>query len=206
MASRALVVFFVVSLATAGCHRGGSSHGDQPAPSASVITLGVELGACTDVEACDRECRQGSADRCRRLAASYEFGRGVDKDEAKATTLYELGCAMKDPSSCVFAGQMHEYARGVPADAAKATKLYTQACDAQWAGGCYNEAIMYENGRGVPADRAKAEYIVARRANLVAAVGDEELVLDPATPNDKQASLKLTHDEKLARLTTWLTK
>jgi|HubBroStandDraft_1064217.scaffolds.fasta_scaffold152764_2 TPR repeat protein len=156
MASRALVVFFVVSLATAGCHRGGSSHGDQPAPSASVITLGVELGACTDVEACDRECRQGSADRCRRLAASYEFGRGVDKDEAKATTLYELGCAMKDPSSCVFAGQMHEYARGVPADPAKATALYTQACDQRWAGGCYNEAIMYENGRGVPVDRAKA--------------------------------------------------
>ena len=53
-------------------------------------------------------------------------------------------------------------------------------------------------------DRAKAEYIVARRGNLVAAVGDEELVLDPGTPNEKQASLKLTHDEKLARLTAWL--
>jgi hypothetical protein len=52
-------------------------------------------------------------------------------------------------------------------------------------------------------DRAKAEYVVARRASLVAAVGDEELVLDPATPNDKQTSLKLTHDEKLARLTAW---
>ena len=36
-------------------------------------------------------------------------------------------------------------------------------------------------------DRAKAEYIVARRGTLVAAVGDEELVLDPATPSDKQA-------------------
>ena len=39
---------------------------------------------------------------------------------------------------------------------------------------------------------------------LVAAVGDEELVLDPATPNDKQTALKLTHDEKLAKLTAWL--
>ena len=43
-------------------------------------------------------------------------------------------------------------------------------------------------------------------ATVVAAVGDEELVLDPATPSEKQASLKLTHDEKLARLTTWLAK
>ena len=53
-------------------------------------------------------------------------------------------------------------------------------------------------------DRAKAEYVVARRASLVAAVGDEELVLDPGTPNEKQTSLKMTHDEKLARLTAWL--
>ena len=54
-------------------------------------------------------------------------------------------------------------------------------------------------------DRAKAEYVVARKGSLVAAVGDEELVLDPATPSDKQAPLKLTHDEKLAKLTAWLT-
>jgi hypothetical protein len=53
-------------------------------------------------------------------------------------------------------------------------------------------------------DRAKAEYIVARRGSLVAAVGDEELVLDPATPTEKQAPLKLTRDEKLAKLGAWL--
>ena len=53
-------------------------------------------------------------------------------------------------------------------------------------------------------DRAKAEYIVARRGTLVAAVGDEELVLDPATPSDKLAPLKLTKDEKL-QLAAWLT-
>jgi uncharacterized protein len=162
MISRALVGSVVVWLGAAGCHGRGSSHGDQPAPSASVITLGVELGACTDVEACDRECRDGSADRCRRLAASYEFGRGVEKDEAKASTLYELACAMNDPSACVFAGRMQEYGRGVPADPAKATKLYTQACDAHWPAGCYNVAIMYENGRGVPVDMAKAADLYQR--------------------------------------------
>jgi hypothetical protein len=54
------------------------------------------------------------------------------------------------------------------------------------------------------ADRAKAEYIAARRGTLVAAIGDEELVLDPGTPTDKQAPLKLTRDEKLAKLAAWL--
>jgi hypothetical protein len=54
------------------------------------------------------------------------------------------------------------------------------------------------------ADRAKAEYLVARHGALVAAVGDEELVLDPATPTEKLAPLKLTRDEKLAKLTAWI--
>jgi hypothetical protein len=54
-------------------------------------------------------------------------------------------------------------------------------------------------------ERAKAEYIVARRGALVAGIGDEELVLDPTTPADKQAPLRLTRDEKMARLAAWIT-
>jgi len=53
-------------------------------------------------------------------------------------------------------------------------------------------------------DRAKAEYVVARRGSLVGAVGDEELVLDPATPTEKLAPLKLTKEEKIAKLAAWL--
>jgi hypothetical protein len=53
-------------------------------------------------------------------------------------------------------------------------------------------------------DRAKAEYVVARKGTLVAAVGDEELVLDPGTPAEKLAPLRLTHEEKIAKLTAWL--
>jgi hypothetical protein len=54
------------------------------------------------------------------------------------------------------------------------------------------------------ADRAKADYLVARRGSLVAGVGDEELVLDPSTPTEKLAPLKLTKDEKLQKLAEWL--
>jgi hypothetical protein len=53
-------------------------------------------------------------------------------------------------------------------------------------------------------DRAKAEYVAARRGALVAAVGDEELVLDPSAPKDTLASLKLTTDEKVQKLAKWL--
>ncbi len=54
-------------------------------------------------------------------------------------------------------------------------------------------------------DRAKAEYLVARRGSSVYAVGDEELVLDPSMPSDKQAPLKLARDEKMTKLGAWIT-
>jgi hypothetical protein len=53
-------------------------------------------------------------------------------------------------------------------------------------------------------DRAKAEYIVARKGALVLAVGDEELVLDPALPADQTILRKLTREEKVQKLAAWL--
>jgi len=53
-------------------------------------------------------------------------------------------------------------------------------------------------------DRSKAEYVVARKGALVASIGDEELVLDPSVPTDKQAPVKLTREEKIAKLLAWL--
>ncbi len=138
------------------CGKRGPEGEPQPAPSASAITLGAAIGKCDDVALCERECDAGSADRCRRLAATYSFGQGADRDEARATDLYTRACRMKDAPSCVFAGQMHEYAHGVPKDVAKAAGFYREACDMGWPAGCYNLGIMYENGRGVPPDRAKA--------------------------------------------------
>lgn len=152
---RLALALLVVALGAA-CKRDHASAKDQPAPSSSVITLGIAIGTCPDVAACEKECDAGSADRCRRLAATYAFGEGVGKDETRATALYEHACDMSDPSACVFAGQMYEYARGVDKDAARAARLYGRGCDLQWVAGCYNLAIMFERGTGVPLDRAKA--------------------------------------------------
>jgi TPR repeat protein len=155
MTTRASITIAVAVLCA--CHGRDSRHDpSSSAPSASVISIGAAVGACSDLVACERECDAGSADRCRRLGASYAFGQGVDKDEAQATRLYERACDMGDGPACVFAGQMHEYAHGVPKDDERAARLYQRACDLAWPAGCYNLAIMFENGRGVPQDRAKA--------------------------------------------------
>jgi TPR repeat protein len=139
------------------CKRSRSStpH-EEPGPSPSVISIGVALGSCDDVAVCARECDAGSADRCRKLAASYAFGKGVDQDETQAALLYSRSCDLRDPPACVFAGQMYEFARGVPKNDATAARFYERACDLAWTPGCYNLAIMYERGTGVPASREKA--------------------------------------------------
>lgn len=158
--ARSLLLYATVSV-TAACDRGHAPSPEQAAPSASVVTIGVSLGTCDDVGLCERECNAGSADRCRRLAATYAFGRGVEKDEALATAIYARACDMKDAPACVFAGQMNEYAHGVPKDDRAAARFYERACDLAWAAGCYNFAIMVENGRGVPRDQAKAGELYA---------------------------------------------
>jgi TPR repeat protein len=148
-----------VLLVLPGCNRAPPTD-DTPAPparpSANVVSIGVGIGACGDVEACERECDAGSADRCRRLAASHERGAGTTKDEALATSLYERACDLGDPPGCVFAGRMREYGHGVAEDVPAAARLYERACDMRWAAGCYNLAIVLERGRGVPRDPARA--------------------------------------------------
>jgi TPR repeat protein len=158
------------------------------------VTLGIALGTCTDVAVCERECEAGSADRCRRLAASYSFGQGgVQKDEAHAAALYERACRMKDPSSCMFAGQMSEFGRGTPKDPVKAVGFYRDACDLRWVAGCYNLGVMFERGVGVPADEQKARelYEGACDAGAMTACGKaEELKARPVLRRSAEAGAR----------------
>jgi hypothetical protein len=185
-----LLVIGCVSLLA--CRRGGSqaSEREQAAPSASVVTIGNAIGTCPDVPACERECEAGSADRCRRLAATYAFGQGVDKDDARATALYEHACDMKDGPACMFAGQMHEFSHGVPQDYAAAARFYERACDIEYAAGCYNLAILVEKGRGVAPDRARAAdlYQVACTAGAKQACDKARELHAPPLPSPDTAA------------------
>jgi TPR repeat protein len=164
-------VVLVLCASLGACHGRGGPSEEGPSPSASVVGIGVALGVCEDPEVCERECEGGSADRCRRLAATYAMGRGEARDEARAVTLYAQACEMKDAPACVFEGQMHEYAHGVPKDDARAAALYGRACDLGWLAGCYNLAIMLENGRGVDADVPRAVDLYERVCDAGANAG-----------------------------------
>ena len=156
--TRWLLGAMVATAAISGCGRHGDTDrgGSQPSPSASVISVGVEMGACRDLVACESECDAGSSDRCRRMGVSYEFGKGVDRDLVIATALYEKACTMGDSAGCVAAGRMYEFHHGVPKNDTKAVAFYERACDGQDAVGCANLAIMLESGRGIALDIERA--------------------------------------------------
>ncbi len=141
-----------------GCGSAVSDEASQPtpAPSSSVITIAAGIGFCDDVANCQRECDEGSSDRCRRLGVNYEFGHGVAIDGVHATALYEKSCGMKNTDGCVAAGRMYEFHHGVAKDDVKAVSFYTRACDLGDGTGCANLAIMLENGRGTERDVVKA--------------------------------------------------
>jgi hypothetical protein len=64
-------------------------------------------------------------------------------------------------------------------------------------------AFTVEEGKDRPSGQG-AEYVFARKGNLVAGVGDDETALAAENDKDKQAKLKLTRDEKVAKLKAWL--
>jgi hypothetical protein len=53
-------------------------------------------------------------------------------------------------------------------------------------------------------ERSRVAYVIARRAALVAAIGDEEFATGPERGSDAAASVKLTKEEKIAKLASWV--
>ena len=154
----------------AACGRGGAkqqkAQEEPAAPPASVVSIGNELGACTELPVCDKQCDGGLADACRRLGVSYEFGKGgATKDETRAAAFYSRACALKEANGCLSAGRMYEFAHGVAKDEKRAESFYDQACSIGFTAGCYNDAIMLENGRGVAKDLARAAVLYDRACN-----------------------------------------
>jgi hypothetical protein len=128
----------------------------KPQPQ-STVTLVNAMGVCDDVPLCERECDGGAGDRCRRLGATYEFGKDGGKDDVRATSYYERACGLGNSEGCVSAGRMYEFAHGVAKDDTKAAGFYDKACTIGDQVGCANLGILVEAGRGVKQDLARAK-------------------------------------------------
>jgi TPR repeat protein len=127
-----------------------------PSADAGWIRLKNLVEPCTDLPVCEAACQKGSAQDCLRAAYAYSAGAIANRNDTRATELFEKACALGNGAGCTFVGRMYEFAHGVPKDEARAVAAYQRACDLEYVAGCYNLAIMLENGRGAEKDVHRA--------------------------------------------------
>ncbi len=110
-----------------------------PAPTPPT-TAGVEAPTTelTPAEACKR----GRAEACTQVAAQFEAGRDVPKDERRAVELYEQACRRGDKVGCVHLGAMLEEGRGVAVNIDRAVDLYIDACQHGVRLGCIRFGVL----------------------------------------------------------------
>ncbi len=112
-------------------------NGDEPAAIAA-FSSGCDLPATDKVAAA---C-------CFKLGLSYEHGRGVAVDKARALSLYTKACDGAIATACYFVG-VAELANGDLRDRARAATHFREACASGMANGCNNLGLMYAEGLGV---------------------------------------------------------
>ena len=92
----------------------------------------------------------------RGLANSYEYGRGVPKDETLAYQWYLRGAELGEAVSQRKVGYFMTHGIATPADPAGAIPWYEKAAAQDEPDALYNLGYAYFTGRGVPQDVQKA--------------------------------------------------
>ncbi|MBM3877397.1 MAG: sel1 repeat family protein, partial [Verrucomicrobia bacterium] len=103
-----------------------------------------------------RKAEQGDATAQFNLGVSYDFGRGVVKDEAEAVKWYRKAADQGHAAAQFNLGLSYAEGQGVVKDEAEAVKWYRKAADQGHASAQFNLGVMYDNGRGVVKDEAEA--------------------------------------------------
>jgi TPR repeat protein len=99
------------------------------------------------------------------LAALYEFGLGVSKDETKASELIRKAADQGNARAQTNLGGFYQKGLGVPKDLGKAAELYQKAVDQGLAVAENNLGKLYQNGLGVTKDSAKAAELYQKAAD-----------------------------------------
>jgi TPR repeat protein len=131
----------MVALAGMGFSKDGVEGGVDPTESAKWARMAAKAG---------------DANGMFFLAAMYEIGQGVTKDNAEAVRWYREAAEAGNAAGMRSLGLMYENGRGVAKDYTEAVQWYRKAAEARNTDGMWSLGLMYENGRGVAKDDAEA--------------------------------------------------
>jgi uncharacterized protein len=103
-----------------------------------------------------RLAEQGDLAAMRNIGHLYRFGRGTEKNLAKAAEWYRRAADGGLDRAEANLGALYLIGEGVPQDYAEAAKWFGRAADQGLAVAQYNMGLLYERGLGVAQSEAKA--------------------------------------------------
>ena len=90
------------------------------------------------------------------LAVNYTYGKGVEKDYAKALAWAKKSAEQEIPSGMFILGRSYQWGNGVKVNFVESVKWYRKAAEQGYASAQYNVAVMYRIGEGVLKDDKEA--------------------------------------------------
>ena len=121
---------------------GAKRQADEAREAAAEKALGGKLS----------KARQGDAEAQYRVAIAYAFGRGVQKDFAKALKWYRKAAEQGNKSAQYNLGFAYYQGEEVKKDYAEAAKWYRMAAEQGYTGAQYKLGFLHRSGEGVPED------------------------------------------------------
>ena len=139
------------ALCTAGGPSGGSSTADTRPSEAGSLGAGVPRDAGNGASADPVE----EGDR-------YHRGAGVQRDDARAMTLYRRAADTGRPDAMTRIGFLYAHGQGVEQDYTQAMSWYLKAAELGEPLAMNNIGYLYEKGLGIAADPARAMHWYTR--------------------------------------------
>lgn len=93
---------------------------------------------------------------CMRAGEQVQTGRGAERDDTRAITLFQQGCRFGEAQSCAIAGDLLLDARRPAEDKARGLAAYVSACVGHNGYGCLKAAIAFHEGLGTKRDLERA--------------------------------------------------
>lgn len=98
----------------------------------------------------------GDPDAQHALGMMYEYGHGLDRDDAVAASWYKKAADQNMTEAQYRLGVFHDNGWGVPRDPGLAAQWYERAAQRGHAFAQHDLAYMHLNGTGVPKDKIQA--------------------------------------------------
>lgn len=93
---------------------------------------------------------------CLRAGEQVVAGRGVERDDTRAITLFQSACRLGEAIGCTQAGDLLLAATRPPEDKARGLAAYISGCVGHNGYGCLKAAIAFHEGLGTRVDLEKA--------------------------------------------------